>query len=525
MSLFITALVGRGGGKTTGDKARKVKRMLLTPRAKCVYVATTRPQAEILMWGPLKDTFESLGFRLGEDVIFNETKLWCTLVCNGSVLRLVGADDKRETDKLRGQPFHEVTIDEAASFPPKLLEDLLDRVIGPRLGDYNGTLCMIGTPGHVLSGPFYDYTRPGARSEAGKPLHCPYADRHLPEYAGWTGYSSHAWNLRDDIMVIPDAAERYPSLVGVYKRALLNKENKGWGDDHPVWMREYLGKWAADDTTSMFRYRAHLTGEAATERSVPDGTAWNQWDPPRVGPMQIAELPKGADGKERTDWHYAYGFDMGHSDPFAVTVFAFSPSDTTRTLYHVYSFEKTKMYARPIAQLLLGTDDTRPTGCCSHEKPLGLFGSTGWPVGMVADMTHLGGNVLEELSQVYGIRIEPAEQKGKFAAVELFNGDLVDGRIKILKGSTLEKQLLELQWQPDEFGRLKEPRGAANHSVDSAIYSRRLIAHLFDTGSVAPTPTRSDDSPVSSGRSLYDPFGEADETSLAEPDWGDLYRV
>jgi Hint domain len=154
---------------------------------------------------------------------------------------------------------------------------------------------------------------------------------------------------------------------------------------------------------------------------------------------------------------------MGHSDPFAVVVLAFSPSDTTRTIYHVYSFEKLKMYARPIAQLLLGADDKRPNGCAPHERPTGLFETTGYPIGMVSDMTHLGGSILDELLAVYGVAIGPAEQKAKFAAIELANGDLLDGRIKILKGSVLEDQLSSLQWQPDEFGRLREPKGVANH--------------------------------------------------------------
>lgn len=526
LSLFITALVGRGGGKTTGDMFRKVIRMLRTPRAKLAYVATTRPQAEILMWSPLKELCDALdqlfgGFRIGEDVIFNETKLWCTFLRNGSVLRLVGADDKREIDKLRGQPFHEVTIDEAASFPPKLLEELVDRIIGPRLGDYNGTICMIGTPGHVLKGPFYDFSRPGSTGPDGKPMHRPYRDRDSDEYRTidpvtgetheWAGYSSHSWNLRDDVVEQPDAEERFPRLCSLYRRALVNKANKQWSDDNPVWMREYLGRWAADDTAMMFRYRAEV-----------DGQPWNQWDPPRVGPMLFGQLPNGPDGKPRTDWLYAYGMDMGHSDPFALVVFAFSPSDTTRTLYHVFSFEKTKMYSREIAQLLLGVDMTQPSQCCPHGRPEGVIGVTGWPAGMVSDMTHLGESILLELQNVYGIKAGAAEQKSKYASIELFNGDLLDGRIKILKDSTLEAQLLDLQWVPNEFGQLKEPKGVPNHSADAAIYARRLIAHMFDTGTVKTDKDRPAQKDTS--RPILQTKAIEEFDDLPEPNWNDLYR-
>ena len=437
-SLWITAIVGRGGGKTTGQKARFILRMLRTPQARCVYIATTRVQAEILLWGPLKDTLERLGFQVGRDVTFNETKLLCTFTRNRARLRLVGADDKREIDKLRGQPFHEVCIDEAASFPPALLDNLIDRIISPRLGDFNGTLCMIGTPGHDLRGQFYDATRPGAVHDDGTPIHRPWEERHLPEFADWKGWSSHSWSLDD-----PDA-QKIPALRSIWARDLEIKARNRWGDDHPIWVREYLGRWAADDSENVFKYRPHDA----------EGNPWNQWDPERVGPLKFAKLPDGL------DWNYVLGMDLGHADPFALVVLAFSPSDPTRTIYHVFEFAKTKMYARTIAELLIGP------GLDAH-RPSGVLGVTGWPDGMVADLAGLGDTLLDELREVYGIRIAAAEKgfKYKAPAIELCNGDLVDGRIKILKGSMLEKEMVQLQWVVDEYGRLTENKAQANHCL------------------------------------------------------------
>ena len=193
-SLFISAVVGRGGGKTTGDLARKIIKATSIPNARLVYIALTRTQAEQLAWAPLKLMFEQLGFRQGEDVFFNETKLTCTVARTGATIRLVGADKRSEVEKLRGQPFHEVTIDEAASFPEKLLAYLLDEIIGPRLGDYNGTLCLIGSPGKVLGGTFYEATkRNGTMSRR-------FADRKKKEFKDWVGWSSHAWNLKSDVI-------------------------------------------------------------------------------------------------------------------------------------------------------------------------------------------------------------------------------------------------------------------------------------------------------------------------------------
>lgn len=458
--LYVNALVGRGGGKTTGGMFRFVLRMITTPRAKCVYVALTRDSAMELMWEPLKDLVAELGIKAR----FHETKLVCTFLENGAQLKLVGCDDRKDIEKLRGKPYHEVGIDETASIAFALLDNLIHRIITPRLGDYNGVLWMIGTPGHILRGEFYDSTRHGAVDAKGVPLHRPYAERDKPEYTKygpWYRWSSHAWTLLDGV------AAGLPRLISLWNRALLEKEKNGWSDEHPVWCREYLGRWAADDTENVYKYRAHV-----------EGKPWNQWDPTRVGPLQFAKLPTTF-----ADWAFGFGMDLGHADPFSLQVFAYSPSDTTRTLYHVFEFIQTKMHAHPIAQLLLGEE-------LNHMQPAGVMGVTGWPDAMVADLAGLGDTLLDELRNVYGITIVMAEKgyKYKFPAIELFNGDLIDGRIKVLKGSKLELELQTLQWVTNEYGIVTENKTMANHATDAAIYIRIAIAALFATSFATSTP-------------------------------------
>ena len=437
----VSALVGRGGGKTTGARARCVIKMARIAKAKLVYVATTREHARELMWDPLKDLTE----RLGIEATFNETRMTCTFKRNGARLRLFGADDMREIDKLRGQSFHEVQIDEAASHSDKILDALIKRIVGPRLGDYNGCIVLFGTPGHILSGLFYDATRLGSDN------HRPFSDRENPDYAGWKQWSSHAWDLEM-------AGRTIPAIGRQWDEALEEKAANGWSDDHPIWLREYKGQWAADDTEHVYKYRADR----------------NQWDPPRVGPMRFAKLPD-----DRADWLYVNAMDMGHADPFACNVFAFSPSDPEKRIYHVFGFEKKGMYARQIAELLLGE-------AANAENPQGVYGQAGWPVGAVIDSDDA---IIQELANVYGIRVVKSDRKAglKFGAIELVNGDLIDGRIFILKGSALELQLTQLQWVANEFGELKENKGQANHSSDCLAYGRRLIAHLFETGEAQAT--------------------------------------
>lgn len=491
----VCALVGRGGGKTTGVMTRFIRRMKRTRRARCLYVATTRDHAIDLLWNPLKETCARLGMRVGVDVHFNETSLRCTFIREKSTLRLVGADNRKQIEKYRGQDFHEVWVDEAASYPIDLLEHLIERVIGPRLGAVGGMLGLVGTPGHNLSGPFYEATRPGS------PNHRLFEDRDKPEFAGWLAWSFHAWTLED-------GAPFVPALARLWAEALIEKQAKGWSDTHPVWMREYLGRWAADDTAHVFRYRAHDD----------TGAELNQWDPPRrvipdLPGKGIAVLPD-----HRTDWHYGIAFDSGVSDPFALGVYAYSPTDPAKRLYHVWEFEQRQMYARPIAELLIGP-------ALDHEKPGGVIGAIGWPEFMVADAPEV---LLKELSEVYGLNVEAADKRteSRFASIELANGDLVDGRVKILKGSRLEEQLLHLQWVHDEFGQAKKDKRARDDQADQFIYGRRACHHLLSRERDAP-PEREQSEYRRAGRERvpepvrgeYDSYF-ADEDFGGYSDWG-----
>ncbi len=494
---FVTFLCARGAGKTTAEILRMLRKMIRVPKARCVYIATTRDAARLLVWDELKDVVEKLGIgpETGESS-FAESRLTFTLTRNGSTLRLVGADDEREIDKLRGKSYHEVGIDEAASHPQKLLERLIERVISPRLGDTDGCIVLFGTPGHHLQGLFYEATRPGgsvidkATGQPVRPLHRPYADRDNPEVkpAMW---SSHAWNLLD-------GAEHVPALMKLWKRALEDKAKAGWSDKHPVWCRERLGLWSADDTENMYKYHPHLP---ADDERGPEGSPWNEWNPERIGPLRLAKLPEAF-----KDWLYAFGADMGSADPFALNVLAGSPTDPTRTLYHVFEFESqpdAKMYGKRIAELLFGPD-TRKDGDSilswpNHLKPQGVIGAVGWPAGAMADMSHLGESILEEVANVYGFRFEagPRGDGDKISSIELFNGDLVDGRIKVLKGSKLATQLGTLQWAVDEFGKVKIKKGDSNHSSDAALMARnKLTPVLMSYGAPPPAPT----TPIVAGR-------------------------
>lgn len=487
LSRFQTLLVGRGGGKTTTIRADAIISLTSIRRGRLVYIAPTRPMAEELLWAPLKDSIEFYG--LLEEFVFNETKLTCTCKRTGAVLKLLGVDDASEVNKLRGRPFDRVYVDEASLYPAKLLEELLDRAIGPRLGERNGRIVMAGTPGHILRGPFYDATAPGRADEDGNPLHRPWPERDKPEFADWDSWSSHRWDL-ESVANLPRAAELYPALVALWTEALKVKKRKRWSDNNPIWLREYKGIWSADDTGNVFQYRAFLD----------DGKPWNAWDPSGEVKLEGIQLLRAAIAKlgemGLKELQFVYAGDMGSTAPFALNVFAFAAADPLQQIFHVYYFERSKMYPRVIAELILGPG-------LDADNPEGILAETGWPDAWVMDAD---GATIDELKNTHSLPFEKANRTPhyKYGAIQVVNGNLFDGRFKALAGSPLEAQLESLQWAEDRFGRVQEDPRQANHSTDTAIYGCKAIAHLFDSGAVqadpAPRDVREPDRPATGPR-------------------------
>jgi hypothetical protein len=501
----VSFCVGRGGAKTTTKRARALIKLLWLRNQYIGYAATSKEHARLLNWDKIKQACENYGLRAtGEDpdVSFHESTMRMTCLRTGSVYQLRGVEDTSDAEKFRGFPQTEFQVDECGSFKPELFAYLLTQCVSPRLGEAlalppgllefivdwdendedaladfladvqwdehrGGCITLGSTPPRHIGGEFYEVTREGSTR------HRPYAKR--AEFPGWLGYSSHAWTLKD-VVDLPDSKKLYPALWYNWQEALKEKAEKQWSDDNPIWKREYLGIWAADDTDTVFRYRAHV-----------DGKAWNQWDP--CNGRHDLEALKQIVAQLRSDHddvRFVVIADQGFKDPFALNVFAFSPRDHQRRIWHSFAFERTEMYAKLVAGLLIGELDVEEmlkTGQMP-EKFGGIFGAIGvWPDAMVMDGDD---TFIAELAQVYGLRFKKADRKpdAKVGGIELVNGDLVDGRILILLGSPLEKQIRVLQWKENDFGQKKEDKAQANHSTDTLIYGRKEIAVLFESGAV-----------------------------------------
>lgn len=491
----VSLLVGRGGAKTTSMRARAALKLTSIRRADILYLATTKPHAKKLNWEPLQAMNEHYGLELK----FKESDMTARCARTGGVITMLGMDDDSDIEVHRGYPLNELQVDETASQDKARVDKLLERIVGPRLGERKGCIVLGGTPGTDLSGEFYDATRPGS------PKHAPYADRNEPGFVA-RYWSSHAWSLKQ-VVALPDAARRYPALVANWAEALLEKAAKNWSDDNPIWMREYLGLWAADFTGRVFQYRPAL----------------HQWNPHGEFLLSGVQGMVAAIAALHTmgirDLHFVMAADGGHSDPFALNMFAFSPTDSARRIWHVMSFERTGMYPKLEAELIAGAESVDRMLKGGAPEPLGgVLGVTGWPDASVMDTD---GATIAELKNVYGLSFKKADREAnsKKGSIELVNSEFHENRLFILRNSPLEEQLTQLQWKEDSNGRLKEDPRQANHSTDTLVYGRREISILFESGVVAQD---SASTPGTAPASYADPQGLEGPGIGSEPEFESL---
>lgn len=285
-------LCTRRSGKTYGAGLALFRAAFATPGASCLYVALTRASAKRIAW---KDVLKTIDREQRLGCRFNETELSVALP-NGSMIYLLGLDaDEGEKEKALGQKFASVVIDEAASFTIDLHE-LVFGVLKPAVADYRGQISLVGTPGNVKRGLFFELTEgqdPGAPGRWSK--------------LGWSG---HRWSARDN----PHMRDKWSAEV-----AELTASNPRIAET-PLFRQHYLGQWVVDDDARVYRF-----------------------DPARNG--YRGELPVVL-GRGR--WHYVVGLDLGFADSTAWVVAAYHDND--RRLHIVEALKADRLDVTDVAQ-------------------------------------------------------------------------------------------------------------------------------------------------------------------------------
>lgn len=313
--------------------------------------------------------------------------------------------------------------------------------------DRRGTLLLIGTPGNVLTGPFYEATCPTFKRND-RPIVRVYDDPQPfwteKKRSRWPQWSFHTFNQKHNI--------HCPYL---WEDAQRKKYNRGWPDDHPTWVREYLGQWVATGDEMVYALATLITldGGVSECRAI--------YEPEFGNGFNKHGLP------DKEEWNYVLGIDMGYEDDTAIVVVAYS--DHLKTMYLVYEHKEKHMLPHQIADKINAIQ--------RHFD--------GQIDNMVADTGNLSKMIIQEMNALNDFYLQPAEKRDKFGYIELLNADLYTGQIQVPYDSELAKEWLELTFdlktstkaQMAKAGKLAENRANDNHLADAMLYTWRFCYH------------------------------------------------
>lgn len=364
------------------------------------FAARTLGIAKDLIWSEL----ERINKRYELNWKINGSDLSITTP-TGARFRLVGVDDRASIEKVRGKRFRLFICDEASTYQDAL-QNLFMSCVQPGLVDIRGSFILSGTPGYTCSGFWFDIAT-GALDENGE--------------VKYPDYRRHHWTLRQNPHIRDADAEL----------ADIRRQNR-WTEEDPVYVREYLGEWRADDSALVYAF--------TRARNI------------------IPVLPVPFEPKT---WLVTLGVDYGMSDHTAWVALGSPPNDQ-RTFVIKARKERGKL-----------PDEV--------SEITEQFVKRYAPVRIVGDSGGLGKTFVEEFNRRHaakaGIHIIPAKKADKLANIATVNGALrlanKPGGLMLLEKEA-EPLAGEIQFLPwlDE-ARTKEHPRYANHCADSMIYSHK----------------------------------------------------
>jgi hypothetical protein len=220
---------------------------------------------------------------------FQDTYKIATLP-NGAKIEMVGTENIKQCDGLRGGKFPRVIIDEAGTYRSFVLEYLVKEALAAALIDLSGDIIILGTPSILKAGYWFDIThQPG-----------------LWEYHHWTLLENTKLGKHNTL------DKRQTELD------LILARDYGGDADNPKYRREMLAEWTLGTGQLVYESFTHL----------------------RNG---LTEMP-AHNGKE---WRYGLSWDFGYSDASAYVVTATREND--RQIYVVESGEDRGMTMQAIA--------------------------------------------------------------------------------------------------------------------------------------------------------------------------------
>ena len=219
-SKFKTAVCSRRAGKSTGCGYDLIY-TALTEKGDVAYITLNRRTAKRIIWRQLLDINKQMDLQAKIDNI----ELTLTL-SNGNIIYVSGAKDEADAEKWRGVALRKVYIDEAQSFR-SYLKDFIEDIIEPTLIDYDGSLILIGTPGPLPTGYFYESSHNDL-------------------------WSHHKWTIHDN-PYIKEKSKKDPEQIIEEVCA-----RRGVSKNHPSILREFYGQWVQDNDALVFKFNKSL---------------------------------------------------------------------------------------------------------------------------------------------------------------------------------------------------------------------------------------------------------------------------
>lgn len=255
---YKTAVCSRRAGKSASCAGDMIETAKSGPFNNVAYITLSRTSAERIIWPILKQLVEE--FKI--DCKIDNTKLTMEFK-GGSTIYLTGAKDRSEIQKIRGLSLKKAYIDEAQSFKESTITELIDDILAYCIMDVNGTICLIGTPGPLSSGYFYN----ACHSE---------------------GWSNHKWTIFDNPWIKRKSGKEPAELLAE------ERKRKGVDESNPTYRREALGEWVTDYDALVYKFSA----DKNLYRTLPQGKM-----------------------------EYIFGIDIGYNDADAIAVMGYSYED------------------------------------------------------------------------------------------------------------------------------------------------------------------------------------------------------
>lgn len=247
------------------------------------------------------------------------------------------------------------------------------------------------------------------------------------------GWSLHKWSAHDNPYVAKQWQEEL-DFIALQQPHLLGTAR---------FRQAYLNEWVVDEEKLVYKY--------SDARNLATGV-----------PQHLA----------LSGWTYILGVDTGWEDDNAFVLCGFHEHD--KTLYVFKTFNKPKMTFDQVVEKI------------QEYMRDPVFA----PAKIVIDGANKQG--VESMRQRSSIPFEYADKTGKVDFIEMLNGDLMQGKVKINHQCTaLIDEMKALIWQTDgeaiKLPKKEEPR-LPNHLCDAFLYAWRNGFHYMSEAPIKKAP-------------------------------------